>query len=200
MTLDYGDCFYAAIPWNNLPDHQKTYIGWMVPNPQPTAPWKGQMSIPRDLSLRQTKEGIRLIQKPSSIIKNNLDNLSNHTKLVLSNQAINNEELGIDKDKKIKGNSYWLEAELSAEPNAVAGFKIAQKKDGNNKTVAETVIGYDAKQHQLYVDRSNSGGGKINENKLKQTIDIIVITKGSNFRFCSINLHWKYLLMMAKLP
>ncbi len=49
LTLDYGDSFYAAIPWNNLPDDKKIFIGWMVPGPQETYPWKGQMSIPRDL-------------------------------------------------------------------------------------------------------------------------------------------------------
>ncbi len=178
LPLDYGDCFYAAIPWNGLPNTQKTYIGWMVPNPQPTAPWKGQMSIPRDLSLRQTKEGIRLIQKPASIIENNLDKLSNHTKIVLQNTTLDNNEINIDKNKKIKGNAYWLEAELSTEPNAITGFKIAQKKDSNNKTISETVIGYDAKSHQLYVDRNNSGGGKVAENKLKQTIDISNDNKG----------------------
>ena len=70
LTLDYGDTYYAAIPWNNLPDNKKTYIGWMIPNPQPTYPWRGQMSIARDLSLRQTKDGIRLIQSPSSVIEN----------------------------------------------------------------------------------------------------------------------------------
>ena len=63
-----------------------------------------------------------------------------------------------------------MNAELSVEPGTVAGFKIAQQKD-NNKTVAETVIGYDAANHQLYVDRTNSGG-KLNERKLKQIIDL----------------------------
>jgi len=64
-----------------------------------------------------------------------------------------------------------MNAELSVETNTVAGFKIARDKDAGNKTVAETVIGYDAANHQLYVDRTNSGG-KLNEHKLKQTIDV----------------------------
>ena len=64
LTVDYGDCFYAAIPWNNLPDDKKIFIGWMVPGPQETYPWKGQMSIPRDLGLSKTDQGIRLVQQP----------------------------------------------------------------------------------------------------------------------------------------
>ena len=31
LLLDGGDALYAAIPWNNLPARQHTYIGWMVP-------------------------------------------------------------------------------------------------------------------------------------------------------------------------
>ena len=172
LTLDYGDCFYAAIPWNNTPGNTKTYVGWMIPNPQPTSPWKGQMSIPRDMSLKETAAGMRLVQRPAAIIKNKLNALSGNHFIQLSNVKMNGTEMMVNKNKKIAGNAYWLEAELTIEPNAVAGFKVAQKKDKNNKTIAETVIGYDAKLHQLYVDRSNAGGGKINEKRAKQTIDI----------------------------
>ena len=79
LTLDYWDTYYAAIPWNNLPDNRKTYIGWMIPNPQPTHPWTGQMSIARDLSLRETKDGIRLFQEPASVMKTNLSKLSGNS-------------------------------------------------------------------------------------------------------------------------
>lgn len=172
LTVDYGDCFYAAIPWNNLPGDKETFIGWMIPNPQQTNPWKGQMSIPRDISLKETKNGIRLMQIPSAIIKNNLAKLFHNKALELTNIKINNQELLVNKGNKISGNSYWLNAELSVEPGTIAGFKIAQKKDKNGKTIAETIIGYDAVNHQLYVDRSNSGGGKVNTNRLKQIIDL----------------------------
>lgn len=170
LTLDYGDTYYAAIPWNNLPGNQKTYIGWMIPNQQPTYPWRGQMSIPRDLSLRQTKDGIRLIQKPSSVVEKELNKLSNNKITELKNIALNNAETDISKNK-IKGNAYWIKAELALQPNATAGFKIAQKKDANGKVINEIVIGYDASTHQLFVDRTNSGG-KLNEKALKRTIDL----------------------------
>ena len=171
LPLDYGDTYYAAIPWNNVPGEAKTYIGWMVPNPQQTYPWRGQMSIPRDMSLKQTKDGYRLIQTPAAIITKNLDKLSHGNVLQVSSFKINNEEKPLDEKSRIKGNAYWMNAELSVEPGAVAGFKIAQRKDKDNKTVAETVIGYDATTHQVYVDRSNAGG-KLNDKKLKQTIDV----------------------------
>jgi levanase/fructan beta-fructosidase len=172
LPLDYGDSYYAAIPWNNLPDDRKMYIGWMIPNPQPTYPWRGQMSIPRDMSLKQTKDGYRLVQIPTASIANNLNKLSHNNVFELSNLKLNNEEKPADAKGKIKGNVYWINAEFSPGSATNAGFKIAQQKDKDNKTTAETVIGYDAANHQLYVDRSNSGGGKVNEKKLKQTIDL----------------------------
>ena len=169
LTLDYGDTYYAAIPWNDVPGNKKIYIGWMIPNDQATYPWRGQMSIARDLSLRQTKEGIRLIQKPTSVITKNLDKLSQNI-IALPDVKLNNEEINLDKAHKIKSNSYWMDAELSVGLNGVAGFKIAQQKDGNN-ILAETVIAYDAAKHQLYVDRTKSGG-KLNGHALKRTINI----------------------------
>ena len=72
----------------------------------------------------------------------------------------------------IQGNSYWLDAELVVEPGTTAGFKIAQKKDKDNKTISETEIGYDAQKNQLYVDRGNAGNGKIKKDKSRQTIDL----------------------------
>lgn len=169
LLVDQGDCFYAAIQWNNLPGNQNIFIGWMVPPPQATYPWRGQMSIPRDLILKETKYGIRLFQQPTTVIKNNLTKLSGNRIVELKNIQVNNPEKDILKGKNIPGNSYWIEADLVVEPNTKAGFKIAQKKDKNNNVLSETEIGYDAEKHELYVDRSNSGSGKINQNNVKQS-------------------------------
>lgn len=167
LPLDYGDTHYAAIPWNNLPGKEKTYIGWMIPNPEPTYPWRGQMSIARDLSLKQTKDGYRIVQQPAAVITKNLDKLSNNQITKLSNTKLSGQEKTI----AIKGNAYWLDAELSVEPGTIAGFKVAQQKDGD-KTIAETVISYDAANKQVIVDRTNAGGGKVNTNRLKQSMPV----------------------------
>ncbi|MFT4152718.1 glycoside hydrolase family 32 protein [Parafilimonas sp.] len=170
LPLDYGDTYYAAIPWNNTPGDKKIYTGWMIPNAQPTYPWRGQMSIARDMSLKQTPEGYRLIQKPTAVITKNLDGLSANIVSVVG-LKLNNEEINIDKAGKIKGNAYWLDATLSVQSNAVAGFKIAQQKDADGKVINETIIGYDAASKQVFVDRTNAGG-KLNENALKRIIDV----------------------------
>lgn len=172
LTLDYGNSFYAAIPWNNLPSGKKIFIGWMVPQAQETYPWRGQMSIPRDLTLRTTKDGIRLYQQPDAVIKNNLSKLSSNNEIELKNIRINGTEQNIFKGKNIHGNSYWLEAELNVEPNANAGFSLAEKKDKDHKAISETAIGYDAAKHQVYIDRSHSGNEKLNPKNEKLTAGV----------------------------
>lgn len=68
--LDYGPDFYAAVSWSDLPerDGRRIIIGWMnnwlYANETPTSPWRGAMSIPRELTLRRTRDGLRLCQQP----------------------------------------------------------------------------------------------------------------------------------------
>jgi levanase/fructan beta-fructosidase len=176
LLLDNGNSLYASIPWNNLPDGQHTYIGWMVPERQETYPWRGQMSIPRDLSLRNTKDGIRLFQNPAKKIKDNLSSLSK--KMVqFENLKVKGILSNILKDKDITSNSYWLEAELEVPENTIAGFKIAQQTDKSGNIISETVIGFDASKNEVYVDRSGAGNGKINQMKLSQSM-IVSPTNG----------------------
>jgi sucrose-6-phosphate hydrolase SacC (GH32 family) len=37
---------------------------WLYANVEPTSPWRGVQSLPRELSLRTTPDGIRLVQRP----------------------------------------------------------------------------------------------------------------------------------------
>lgn len=172
LTLDYGDSFYAAIPWNNLPPGRKIFIGWMVPSVRETYPWRGQMSIARDLSLQTTKNGIRLYQQPTAVIRNNLAKFAANNAIGLKNIKVNGAENNILKDNDIHGNCYWLEAELEVGPNTTAGFNIARKKDNNNNVVNQTIIGYDASKHQLYIDRGDSGSEKISPDNVRLTADV----------------------------
>ncbi|HVV04781.1 MAG TPA: glycoside hydrolase family 32 protein [Puia sp.] len=161
LTVDYGDCLYAAIPWNGTPGKNKTYIGWLTPGPQATYPWTGQMSIPRDLSLRETPRGLRLVQTPAALIRKNLDNLSHHRVMEAKDLAIH-----AQKWKTMPGNAYWIEADITVDAGTTAGFLLAAKDN-----ITGTRIGYDAAHHQLFVDRSHAGGGKIKAGREVQTID-----------------------------
>jgi len=69
LWTDYGKDCYCALTFNNLPSGQPpVMLGWMdnwqYAAKLPTSPWRGQMTFPRSLSLRETPEGIRLFQEP----------------------------------------------------------------------------------------------------------------------------------------
>ena len=144
--------------------------GWCPAHRKPIH-GKGKCQFPGSW-FAKTNQGIRLVQQPSSIIKNNLAEFSKKSMIEMKDLKLSNGEISINKQDIIQGNSYWLDAELVVEPGTTAGFKIAQKKDKDNKTISETEIGYDALKNQLYVDRSNAGNGKIKKDKLRQTIDL----------------------------
>jgi len=68
LWLDYGTDNYAGTTWDNAPDNQRIYIGWMS-NWQtafslPTPNWRGAATLPRTLTLVRTADGIRLAQMP----------------------------------------------------------------------------------------------------------------------------------------
>jgi fructan beta-fructosidase len=70
LWADYGRDFYAAVSWSDIPksDGRRLWIGWMsnweYANDVPTSPWRSAMSVPRELQLRSTPEGWRLVQRP----------------------------------------------------------------------------------------------------------------------------------------
>ena len=67
--IDFGRDFYAPVSWSGIPegDGRRIWIAWMnnweTAN-VPTHPWHGSMSLPRELSLRRTPDGLRLVQRP----------------------------------------------------------------------------------------------------------------------------------------
>ena len=167
LTVDYGDCFYAAIPWNNAPGDARILVGWMIPGMQKTYPWTGQFSIPRDLSLRRTAAGYRLVQEPAAVVAQAVAGLPASARHEVGGLTVDNGEVDLSRKYGLTGNSWWLDAELEVGSGAVAGFKVVQGSDGSG-----TVIGYDAAAHQLYVDRSRSGSAKIKPGSERQTIDL----------------------------
>ncbi|ARI76330.1 glycoside hydrolase family 32 protein [Halobacillus mangrovi] len=66
---DYGRDFYAAVTWSNLAE--PLWIGWMnnwqYANEGPTHPFRGSMSIPRKLYLKEVEGKTMLVQKPIEV-------------------------------------------------------------------------------------------------------------------------------------
>jgi fructan beta-fructosidase len=70
LWADHGADFYAGVTWSDVPkaDGRRVWLGWMsnwqYAEKVPTHPWRSAMSIPRELALRRTPEGLRLAQQP----------------------------------------------------------------------------------------------------------------------------------------
>ncbi len=66
QRLDHGRDFYAGVTFDNAPDGRRIMLGWMnnwrYAADIPTAPWRGAMSLPRELALRTIDGRVRLVQ------------------------------------------------------------------------------------------------------------------------------------------
>ena len=75
LWADYGPDFYAGVSWSDVPksDGRRVWLGWMsnwlYAQDVPTSPWRSAMTVPRELMLRRTPGGLRLVQKPVTELK-----------------------------------------------------------------------------------------------------------------------------------
>jgi fructan beta-fructosidase len=145
FRLDNGKDFYAAIPYNNLPDSQKNPIivgwvnNWMYANQIPASGSRGMFSMPRILSLKKQGDTYVIIQRP--IVK---DGVSTKT---ISVKAKDLAEQTFD----MPTNSYRLT--LTIDLSDAQDFTIDLLKKDNQSTP----LRYDAATGKLSIDRTKSG-------------------------------------------
>ncbi len=148
--LDYGRDFYAPVSWSDIPpeDGRRIWIGWMnnwQTHLLPTSPWRSAMSLPRKLGLRKRSEKIVLVQQPVEELRNlrkqprRLRNVSIGNKLDLSESiSLSGSQLEID-----------LEIALNGSERVCLGVLVGKS--------AQTLVGYDASEQVLFIDRRRSG-------------------------------------------
>ncbi len=157
LWFDYGKDYYAAVSWSDIPksDGRRLWIGWMnnwqYGGDEPTSPWRSAMSIPRQVGLRSTAEGIRLVQKPVCEVEQLRDR---HFTFKGGDIAAANAWLA---QSKITGQQLELVVELARNTEGVQGVKVL-KGAGE-----ETVIGVDRSRGQVFVDRTQSGNVNFNQ-------------------------------------
>ncbi len=144
LWSDYGKDCYCGLTFNNLPKGQsQMIIGWMdnwqYASKLPTSPWRGQMTIPRKLMLRQTSEGLRLYQQP-------LDALS----------KLRGDKIAVNESADATGHSFQLISTIPLGTANDVGWKVLAK-DGSF-----TSAGYDKQKGVLYVDRTHYGAPEVN--------------------------------------
>ena len=66
--LDYGRDNYAGVTFNDAPDSRKIYLGWMnnweYADKIPANPYRGAMTVPRELTLVTQNSKLTLLQNP----------------------------------------------------------------------------------------------------------------------------------------
>ena len=152
LRPDYGLDYYAAIAYNNLPYGAKPVtIGWAnnwnYANDIPTKPWKSAMSLPRNVSLKKIGEQWVLLQKPIEA----LDSLRNET---YTADTITD----VAKDIPIKSQQLEMQFTMHIKDSSVTGVILAYAE---NRGI---IVGYDAANKKLFVDRSKAGNNSFSEN------------------------------------
>ncbi|WP_223068259.1 glycoside hydrolase family 32 protein [Paenibacillus caui] len=153
LWLDDGRDNYAGVSWSDIPDSdgRRIYIGWMnnwkYAKIIPAESWRGAMTLPRELYLKQEKDGLRLVQTPVRELR----------KLRLSTESRDRFDLKPGADFRLSHNRQLLEIEVLFELGQAAevGLKLSTGIQGQ-----ETKVGYDARSQELFIDRTVSGETK----------------------------------------
>ena len=149
--VDYGPDFYAAIPWSNVPaaDGRALWLGWMhnwdYAEAAPTSPWRGALSLPRSVTLRERDGQLRLVQAPVDELK---QLRTNHVQL--ETMRLSRETRSLT-DAGVSGAPLELAATFAPDTAETMGLHVHEGPH------ARTVVGYDAEAGSVFVDRTAAG-------------------------------------------
>ena len=124
---------YAAQTFNNVPDGRRIQIGWANIDHR-GMPFRGQMLLPTELSLRTTKDGIRIVSKPIAEVASLLTPLYSSSKVLTTQEA--NEALSTFHSSLF---TFHLRATLNLSYATSAGLKFC----------GQNIIDYDLNRNTL---------------------------------------------------
>lgn len=149
--IDWGADNYAGVTYNNTPNNDRIFIGWMsnwsYATKTPTKKWRSAMTLLRKLSLRKIRENYELINYP-------LKNLNE----LLKTKHEANIVLEAGGEKAISSDNF-NQAEVRFTTNA-KDFILTFK----NQTNERLVLTMEGVKEQFLVDRSQSGKTDFEEN------------------------------------
>lgn len=150
LWTDYGKDCYCALGFNGLPrGAPPVMIGWMnnwqYAGALPTSPWRGQMTVPRAVSLRRYPEGLRLVQEP-------VKSVEQLRKQHFAWRGMSVAELNRALSSK-PSSDHAFELDVTAT-SVASGSIVCRLLAGAG---AYTEVGYDGSRGELFVDRKHSG-------------------------------------------
>ncbi len=146
-VVDWGKDYYAAIQYNHLPAAQAgpVMVGWLnnwaYANDLPTTPFKGAMSVPRQITLKRTAAGLQLIQQPLAGLRK-----AEQTAFSVKNKAISGRY-----EVPFRGDVFDLELTLKPGTAKSVSLNLFESKG------ERTVLRYDVTRQELSLDRTGSG-------------------------------------------
>lgn len=143
--IDNGPDDYAGVTWFNTGD-RKIFLGWMsnwqYANVVPTERWRSAMTLPRDLSIEKIDGEYYVRSTPSKEI----DKLETQIKTVT---RANTKSINITGETGIPASPSILRIDIQH----LDDFTITL----SNKASEKTIVGFDKKSNNFYVDRTASG-------------------------------------------
>ncbi|XP_031622609.1 uncharacterized protein LOC116340313 [Contarinia nasturtii] len=163
LWLEYGHDNFAAVPYHNDPLGRLIIIGWMAnwnyASDVPTSTWLGQMTIPREVTLRNVDGRIHLVQRPIDEFNSIIDR-SRQWSLSTPYYMFGSQNLNLTSQMTFKtGSMLTLDYDINIE-NVLKG-DIALKFSNN---LGEFVLFHYNVSSDTYVfDRRNSGNVTFSE-------------------------------------
>jgi fructan beta-fructosidase len=150
--MDYGPDNYAGVTYNNAPDNQRIFIGWMsnwlYARNTPTKNWRSAMTLPRELSLAKINNNYVLKNTPVKSFKKQLAPAYSKDMLLIKPQQ---------KTSFTYDNFNQSEIKFKA---ASKNLKLIFSNEVNDSLV----LNYDASQKTFSIDRRHSGIVNFEEN------------------------------------
>jgi fructan beta-fructosidase len=137
--LDYGPDEYAGVTWSNT-GNRKIFLGWMsnwlYANVVPTKNWRSAMTIPRELKLKHEGNEIFIVSSPIAELSK------------IEAKPVGRENVKANKTARVN-----LPCRLNLNFQESKDFALTISNDVNE----QTIIGYDQKENQFFIDRTKSG-------------------------------------------
>jgi len=144
--VDYGPDDYAGVTWSNSGE-RRVFMGWMnnwdYADKVPTAPWRGSMTAPRELSLRQVDKNVYLASQPARELR----------KPALPGMTIDLAAAQPVRKLAAKLKQYGGSFSLGLKAEQLASFTLTLSNEQGDKLL----IGYDKAAGQYFIDRSGAG-------------------------------------------
>ncbi len=154
VWLDYGRDNYAGVTWSDVPQKngRRLFMGWMsnwsYAQNVPTKEWRSAMTLPRELVLENTEQGLRVFSKPVNELKRLRETQANF--VFSENEIIEEKELS-----SLLGKTGLWEIELEFEiPKTMVDVECGIEI--YNDQGEKVTIGFQAKSNQFFIDRKKS--------------------------------------------